>query len=48
MRVKETGKVMPKRTPKGSTGKDAFAFVEDSKARKEMPAKPPTKQKYKK
>jgi hypothetical protein len=48
MRVKESGKVMPARTPKGGTGKDAVALVESSKARKKMPAKPVKKEKYKK
>lgn len=47
MRVKESGKIMPARTPKGSTGKDALALVESSKARAKMPAKPVKKQKYK-
>jgi hypothetical protein len=48
MRVKESPKVMPPRKPKGSTGKDALALVESSKARKKMPAKPVKKEKYKK
>lgn len=48
MRVKEAGKVMPPRKPKGGTGKDAVALVESSKARAKMPAKPVKKEKYKK
>ena len=48
MRVKEAGKVMPPRKPKGGTGKDALALVEGSKALKKMPAKPMKKEKYKK
>jgi len=48
MRVKEAGKVMPARTAKGGTGKDAVALVEGSKPHKKMPAKPVKKEKYKK
>lgn len=48
MKVKESGKIMPPRTPKGGTGKGAIALVESSKARSKMPDKPPKKVKYKK
>lgn len=48
MTIKETGKIMQPRKPKGGTGKDALALVEGSKARNKLPAKPVKKQKYKK